>query len=92
MKPEMKTSNPLEDKSLMKSYEIFSRLMHEDKIFMDSNLPFSIVCRWIGADRRKLDKLIKSELGISGMQMMRAFRAIEMERIAEKYSKILKEA
>lgn len=91
MKPEIKTSNPVEDKSLMKSYEIFSRLLHEDKIFMDPSLSFSIICRWIGADRRRLDKLIKNELGLSGMEMIRAFRAIEMERIAEKYSKILKE-
>lgn len=76
----------MENKDLMKSYELFSRLLLEDKIFMDSNLTFSAVCCWIGADRRKLNNLIKKELGLSGPALMRVYRNMEMERIAEKYS------
>lgn len=75
----------MKNRSLTESYELFSRLLLEDKIFMDSNISFSLLCSWIGADRRKLDAYIKSELGCSGEGLMETYRAMEFERIADKY-------
>ena len=80
-----KILNAMKKCSTFESYEIFSRMLLEDKIFMDSNISFNMLCSWIGADRKQLNAYIKKELGLSGECLMQTYRAMEMERIAGKY-------
>ncbi len=75
----------MKNRSVIESYELFSRLLLEDKIYMDSSITFPFLCSCIGANRKKLDRLIRNELGISGARLIETYRAMEFSRIAEKY-------
>lgn len=67
-------------------YEIFGRMLLEDKVYLDPSVTFDMICRWIGADRHLLDALVRRELGISGQALMRLYRAREPQRLVAKYA------
>lgn len=75
----------MDTNSLQRSYEIFSKMLLEDKIFMDKDITFSLICFAIKANRKELNKLIKKELGFTGPELMKLYRSMEFERIIDKY-------
>ncbi|MBR1872890.1 MAG: hypothetical protein IJ795_06770 [Bacteroidales bacterium] len=69
----------------MHAYEIFVRMIVEDRIYLDRRVSFPLICRWIGADRDELDALVREELGFSGRALLRYYRASEPRRLMSKY-------
>ena len=75
--------------SIEEQYEVFGRLLIEDRIYVDPNVTFPMICRWLGADEKELDEKILSELGVNGRTLLRTYRAQEPARLREKYSLLL---
>ena len=67
-------------------YELFSKLMLEDRLYLDRKCSFRWICKCFGMDRRRLNRLIVKELGLSGNSIIRAYRRVEEDRIRKKYS------
>ena len=76
----------MKNASIQQQYEIFGRLLLEDRIFLDPNVTFSMICKWLGADEKELDEMVRSELGVSARSLMSTYRAQEPARLREKYS------
>lgn len=62
------------DKELWKAYEAFGRMMAEEEVYMEATLTFEDVCRRIGIETGALDRLIFSEMGMTGRQLLAAYR------------------
>ena len=60
-------------KKLMEKYVAFERAMDRDKVYLD--LSFEEICSAIGADVEALDKLILSEIGLSGRETVDFYRS-----------------
>ena len=56
------------------AYEIFGRMMTEDKLYLSRRITFRRICRWLGVPRRNLDLRIRQELGMGGQELMRRYR------------------
>lgn len=76
----------MKTRDLEESYGIFSELLGKHHIYMDSSVTFSLLCRWIGADKGGLDELLLSELGMRGDAILRELRRKEYARISERLS------
>jgi len=79
----------METTALLRSYEIFGRLLLEDRIYLSPYVTFAGICRWLDADRKALDALLRHELGISGNALLRRYRSQEAERLRQKYGTLL---
>lgn len=64
----------IEDKELRKAYEAFGRMVAEEEVYREATLTFEDVCRRIGIETGVLDRLIFSEMGMTGRQLMAAYR------------------
>ena len=62
------------DKGLRKAYEAFGRMMVEEEVYREETLTFDDVCRRIGIETGSLERLIFSEMGMTGRQLMEAYR------------------
>lgn len=62
------------DKGLRKAYEAFGRMMVEEEVYREETLTFDDVCRRIGIEPGALVRLIFSEMGMTGRQLMEAYR------------------
>lgn len=62
------------DKELRKAYEAFGRMMVEEEVYREETLTFDDVCRRIGVETGALERLIFSEMGMTGRQLMGAYR------------------
>lgn len=62
------------DKELRKAYEAFGRMVAEEEVYREATLTFEDVCRRIGIETGALDRLIFSEMGMTGRQLMAAYR------------------
>lgn len=62
------------DKELRKAYEAFGRMVAEEEVYREATLTFEDVCRRIGIETGVLDRLIFSEMGMTGRQLMAAYR------------------
>ena len=58
---------------LMEDYAAFERAMDIDKVFTD--LDFEDICIAIGADKNALDRLISSEIGYGGQELVDFYRS-----------------
>ena len=61
------------------AYEIFGRMMTEDKLYLSRRITFRRICRWLGVPRRNLDLRIRQEL-------MRRYRGNDERSLREKYA------
>ena len=68
------------------AYEVFSRMITEDNIYLDSTLSFGFICRLLNANRSKLDRLIKLELGMSGQEVLNYLKKDALRTLCSKYS------
>lgn len=62
------------DKELRKAYEAFGRMVTAEEVYREETLTFEDVCRRIGIETGVLDRLIFSEMGMTGRQLMAAYR------------------
>ena len=67
----MKEKNSME--KLMEDYAAFERAMDQDKVYLD--LSFEEICEAIGADAESLDRLILSEIGFDGRELVDFYRS-----------------
>ncbi|MGM9737369.1 MAG: hypothetical protein ACI3ZT_03030 [Candidatus Cryptobacteroides sp.] len=67
-------------------YELFSKLMLEDRLYLDRKCSFRWICKRFGMDRKSLNSLIIKELGLTGEGIIKAYRRAEEERIRKKYT------
>ena len=67
------------------AYEIFGRMMTEDKLYLSRRITFRRICRWLGVPRRNLDLMIRQELGMGGQELMRRYRGDDERSLREKY-------
>lgn len=63
-------------------YEVFGSLMTESCLYVNPYMSFRKICKIFRLDRRRLDKMLKSELGMSGCGLIRAYRNADHPRIA----------
>lgn len=61
-------------KKLMEKYELFGRLMTEDKIYEDPSMDFKKACALAGIRPCVLDRLLKKELGVNGNELLDNYR------------------
>lgn len=75
----------MQNDTLTSKYELFSRLMMEENLYLVKDLTFSALCDWIGAEEKPLDTLISDELGASGQEIMATFRENFPAYLRKKY-------
>ena len=66
-------------------FELFYRLLEEEKVYMVPGVTFVKICGWIGADAGEMDSYIESELGYSGDGILEAYREGHEKRLEDKY-------
>ena len=66
--------------TLMSAYAVFWDLLDQLEIYKDGNLDFSTVCEYMGADRSRLDALLLEETGLSGQEILSAFKVLDNYR------------
>ena len=64
----------MEKEQLTEKYELFGRLMTEDKVYQDPSLGYRALCRMIGIKPRMLDRLLMKELGVKGKDLFGIYR------------------
>lgn len=62
------------DGSAMAAYERFCALMTEKELYKDESVSYRSVCDSLGVSQDELDDVLMSEMGMSGRQVMDAFR------------------
>lgn len=72
-------------KQIENSYTILEQLMNEEHIFLNPRISFSMICSWLGADRKEMDALLRTELGLDGNGLLRRLRRSVPERLERKY-------
>ena len=60
-------------RNIMEDYAAFERAMDEDKVYLD--LCFEEICSALGADIESLDRLIFSEIGFNGRDLVDFYRS-----------------
>jgi hypothetical protein len=68
-------------------YVLFEKLLDEDFLFVHPSVDFRSLCGAIGAPRRRLDNYIKSELGMTGDEVISAYRSQWERGLQSKYGK-----
>ncbi|MGM9740257.1 MAG: hypothetical protein ACI3ZP_06590 [Candidatus Cryptobacteroides sp.] len=68
------------------AYGIFGRMMTEDQLYFDRRISFRRICRWLEVSRRDLNALVKSELGMTGQDLIRKYRDDAERRLRDKYA------
>jgi len=58
---------------IMRDYAAFERVMDESKVYLD--LDFEDICAALGTDDKALDRLIFSEIGMTGRELVDFYRA-----------------
>ena len=58
---------------LMRDYAAFERAMDEDKVYLD--LGFEEICSALEVDAEILDRLLMSEIGMSGVELVDFYRS-----------------
>ena len=72
----------------MENDAIFERLcdlLAEEKVYLDPGVTFPLLCRWLGADVRAMDRRLREEVGMGGRRLMRTLRRSETGRLFAKY-------
>lgn len=72
-------------RTLDESYALFEKLVDEEKIYMDPRVSFPMLCAWMDAPERELDRRVRSELGLSGSGLLARLREGIPDRLKRKY-------
>lgn len=75
----------MKKRTAQENYSLFSRLLLDEKIYLDPSVRFSDICRWIGADETALGTIVAIELGMSGDGLIEKYREGEVSRLNSKY-------
>ena len=62
--------------TLLTDYALFSKMILEEKAYLDPDLSFEDICNIIGAEPGRLDMLLVEELGMSGEEILSHCRNI----------------
>ena len=60
---------------ILEAYEAFGRMMLEDELYRDSSVTFEDLCSGLGVGAGELDGYVFSEMGLTGQQLMDAYRS-----------------
>lgn len=71
--------------AIEKKFELLSRMMEEDFIYLAPNIGFDGACLIIGADPRKMNDYALRTFGISGSGIFTAYRSSYRRRLFNKY-------
>lgn len=63
--------------SLFQSYEKFSRLLLDEKLYRNPKISFASICERIGADKDALGLLVEREMGMTADELIEAYRSQE---------------
>ena len=75
----------MKESAIQIAYEIFSSLLLEDKVYLDGEVRFSSICKWMGFPEKELDAYIFKEMGLSGREIIDSLRTKEPDYLAKKY-------
>lgn len=59
---------------LQKAFDLFSKMMNEDKVYLDASLTYDAICRRIGIAPADLDEKLMAELGMDGETILYRYR------------------
>ena len=68
------------------AYGIFGQMMTGDLLYLDPKITFRCICRWLEVSPRDLNSIVKSELGMTGQELIRKYRDDEERRLRNKYA------
>ena len=66
--------------TLLSSYAVFWELLEKVEIYKDGNLDFQTICEYMGTDHGRLDALLQEETGLSGQEILSAFKSLDNYR------------
>lgn len=66
-------------------FEIFASLLENEKVYMDPEVTFGMMCGWLKVDPGDMDRFLMSELGYSGDDILKAYRGGTASYFEEKY-------
>ena len=72
----------------MENDAIFERLcdlLVTEKVYLDPGVTFPLLCHWLGADVRTMDRRLQEEVGMGGRRLMMTLRRSETGRLFAKY-------
>lgn len=75
----------MENERLLTAYERFSRLMTDERLYLNPNINYESVCRLLGVEPTALDRILEREIGYSGSAVIRHFREQAQARLRDGY-------
>lgn len=75
----------MKKRTAQENYSLFSKLLLDEKIYLDPSVRFSDICKWIGADEKALETIVSMELGMSGDGLIAKYREGEVSRLNSRY-------
>lgn len=82
----MMNTNNCQVMDINAAYSVFGRMMTEDLLYLDRRISFRRICRWLGVSQRDLNALVKSELGMTGQELVRKYRDDAERHLRDKYA------
>ena len=64
----------MKKENLMKKYELFGRLMIEERIYNVAGMDYRRICSIVGVRPGALDKILMKELGMKGEELVDIYR------------------
>lgn len=72
-------------KTLEDCYSTLEKLLNEEQVFLNPSLSFKTICQWLGTCPEEMDRLLVSELGLGGDELLRSLRESFPGRLLRKY-------
>ncbi len=69
----------------MEKYELFIKLLNEEKIYMYKRVDFKLICAWLSISPKLMNFILKKELGFSGEALLSYLREKERLFFLKKY-------
>jgi len=66
-----------------RAYARFEQLLDQERLYLDPEVTFAYLCRLAGASPKRLDGMLRSELGLGGDALLYTYRRGEAERRTE---------
>lgn len=71
--------------TMTKKYERFGRLMVCDEVYRNPFLDYRDICRMVGVSPSALDRLLISELGMDGEEILGRYRELTLDIAPKNY-------
>ena len=75
----------MKNNTTLSPFDLFCRLLTQERLYIDPAFSFSSACRWIGASPAELNLQLENELGFSGEALIAHFRAQLSTRLRDVY-------